>query len=995
MNLSDRQRAAVEAAPGGLFVAAAAGSGKTRVLTARFARLVGEARDAGAEEPLDALIAITFTDKAAGELSQRIRGTLTEQVGIDLARRTERAWISTIHGLCRRLLKRHAFEAGLDPAFGVCDEVQAGILRRESFVRAVAALSDVRAVERLLDDYELETLEEDVRRVDGRIRSLGLCCGDVEIVSADAGPQIAAARQDLRTILDEMRAMPDRKKTEEKNIDALARLVGTLDALDPEDPGAATALLEGARGFKQDCGCRDCAKPLAFAAKERAGEVLQTAAARACEPYLEGFIALLERYADEYAVLKREKNLLDFEDLQLKARDLLHARPDLAGRYRDRLAELMVDEFQDTNELQLSVVSALGGDTLATVGDEKQSIYGFRDADVGVFRRRRGAVDESRLYPLPENYRSDKDLVGFYNALFSADPFWPDDFMLLEPLKEEKPSGDDGARAWPEGEPRVRLTLLNEDECGDIGKARAEAEEVAAWFVALRDAGIRQQDLVLLLRAMTHVEIFESVLGAAGFDVYVASGGTFFEKREVEELSALLRVVSNTRDDAAFARVLAGRLANLSDDALLLIRETARHGAPGTKRSLWEAAWANDRPTLAAEDEAALLRVVSVVADLRREQGRTPLYELIHTACERLGYDLALHAAGDERAWANALKFARMALEFERSAPGDPAAFLGYLEQRKEYQSYEQQAAMAAEGIDAVRIMTVHAAKGLEFPVVAVAELEKRPPADKSMFRCGNPQGRLTLAAKLPRDERYLACGTPPARATLDEWYEERQLDEEKRVLYVACTRATEALGLFGALKPGKEPSADAAVGWLWRAMGLADVCDFPEPSATDASERAHLRERMRCRLRRDGSPSSVRDPRARVPGRDGVRGRCLKRTLWLRTSLLPSRRAWSNRLRCRRSRPRRRGPRGSRSPVCRATWNVGTATTRSTWPGWAASTSWAKTRRWRSARRCTRRCCLRTPRAACQRSGSASSRQEPGSMTRRSRASAQRSTAS
>ncbi len=754
MSLSQHQSAAVNAPRGGLFISAAAGSGKTRVLTARFVRLVDEQRIAQQPRPLDSLIAITFTEKAAGELSQRIRGSLAHEVGVEIARDAETAWVSTIHGLCGRLLKRHAFEAGLDPQFTVCDEVRSGVLKQEAFESALDALSGSERVERLLADYDVGELEAGISSVYEHVRCLGLKTDALEYVETDLTGPLTSAKDDLQSVLAEMLTLSGRGVTEEKNIQQLASLVRALERVDAGDPECGLAVLGALSNFTQNKGCRACAKPLAREAEERAAVLRDAAAGRASDGYAAAFLELLERFSAEYALAKEKAGVLDFEDLQLKARDLLRDRPGLVRHYDSLLSEVMVDEFQDTNELQLSVVSELAGEALATVGDERQSIYGWRNADVEVFRRRQSELGDERTYTLPENFRSHPELVALFNELFAAEPFWPAAGMRLEvgvPDSESDPENED---PWPEGFRRVQLTLLDAGECADIGKATAEAEAVADYFETLRDAGMRQEDFVVLLRAMTRAETFESALRARGFDVYVASGGSFFDTPEAEEVEALLRTFANTRDDEAFARLLCGRMANVSDDALYLLRSAAAGSHGAARRSLWEAAKDPARLALADADEVALGRMVDVITELREDAGRTSLYDLIHRACERLDYDLTLLAAGQPRAWANVLKFARLADEYERLTPGDPSAFLEHLAQRRRHKRYEQQAAIAAEEVDAVRIMSVHAAKGLEFPVVALPELGNQPPHVVPTFDCGSPNDHLTLAVRLPTRRR-------------------------------------------------------------------------------------------------------------------------------------------------------------------------------------------------------------------------------------------------
>jgi ATP-dependent helicase/nuclease subunit A len=563
----------------------------------------------------------------------------------------------------------------------------------------------------------------------------------------------------------------------------------------------------------------------------------QTATDVASAQYGTILLDVVERYGARYAALKDARGVLDFEDLQVNTRALLQGHPRIARIYRERFAEVMVDEFQDTNALQVSVIEALSGEALTSVGDEKQSIYGWRNADVEVFRRRAAALGPGRRFELPENYRSHPELVAFFNGLFTADGFWPDSFMQLKAGLSE-PAGAEGpvavVTALPIDRPRVSVTLVEPDACEDGGAPATEARAVAEYFAEMRAAGVAQGDMVLLLRSMTHVEVFEAAIRSVGFDVFVGSGGTFFDTSETEELEALLRAIANSADDEAFAQLLAGRMAALSDDSLYLLRQSA-----GRARTLWDAARRPDRPRLAEVDEAALERVIAVLERARSQRSALPLYDLLHDACEQLDYDLVLLAGGRPRAWANAMKFARFAGRYDEESAGDPAAFLEHLELRRAHKRYEQQAATAVEGVDSVRIMTVHGAKGLEFPVVAVAGLGSRVRTDRAPFDVSSFAGTRVLGVRLPPIEPFCKEARDSAAYTaIRELRVQRDLEEAKRILYVACTRASGALGLFGVTHTENEPDPSTPIGWLRTALAaVGEVGD--RESALDGSEEA------------------------------------------------------------------------------------------------------------------------------------------------------------
>lgn len=818
-DLNPGQKAVVGAPLGGLFVSAGAGTGKTRVLTERFVRLVVEATG---DDALERVGAITYTNKAAGELHERIRARLALEGRSDLARRSSTAWIGTIHGTCTRLLRRHAFEAGLDPAFTVLDDVERGVLMEQALA---ATVRDLDAGQRLVARYGVEALRA-LPNICERVRSLGVDPGDVDSAPvADPAGAVARAREGFTAVLAALEPVAT-TATAEGNRDALLAVLEDLDRHDRLDRASAAVLLDLVGGFSQTCRGREDVRALAVAAREVAAELAGRLADALVSDVGPDVVECLAGYSERYEALKETRAALDFTDLQVRALELLRTHQGVADRYRERFVELMIDEFQDTDALQLDVASALAAGSLATVGDEKQSIYSFRNADVAVYRARAERLDDERRMPLAANYRSHPELLRFLGELFSREPFWPDDYQRLEPGAP----GAWGDDAWPEDEARVSVIMADLEQCEGAVRVRHEASALAACLARLRDDGIAEPgEMVVLLRAMTNVAVYQEALAEAGFEVFLASGGAYFATREVLELTNLVRTLANVHDDEALVGVLSGRMAAVSDDALCLLRRHAREMAAVPVRSLWSAATDPQRPLLAAHDETALVAVVRTLEDLRARHGRVRLYDLVHEACERLDYDLALVADGDTRAWANALKFARMADDFERVQPGDTGALVEYLRTRDEHVRYEPEAAMCPEDSGAVRIMSVHSAKGLEFPVVAVAGLGSSAlPREPGPIMLAVEDGSPRIGVDLPSSEK------PPRpeglRAT--SWLAARDaakrdgIEEEKRLFYVACTRAERALVLSGLCAVGKPPGDASRMDWVREALDLGMVGD-------------------------------------------------------------------------------------------------------------------------------------------------------------------------
>lgn len=847
--LNPQQRAAVDSSACDLFVSAGAGSGKTRVLMEAYVDWVRRSgRDA-----LDSVLTITFTEKAAGEIAERVRAALAADPDtLGISREIDSAWISTIHGMCSRLLRRHALEAGIDPQFSVGSEVQLGVLKQEAFEEvATKAIESGGPAAEYIEAVGQAAAYESLDDVSERLRSLGVTPEQVERVAPRAG-WLETAREELGGVLGGFQGIPNRTATIEASLSTLRDVLDTLDGfvrgeLDAHDLAAAAGEAKLRKTGSQEV------KELAEAGEGILALVCENAMQVAVAPYEVAFLELVERYQSAYASRKQALDLLDFEDLQIKVIELLETHPHLAARYARTFKAIMIDEFQDTNALQVRLIDALAPNGFITVGDEKQSIYRFRHADVDLFRSKQSRSSE--VLPLSFNYRSHPALLGFFNDLFSRPPFWSQDYLELQAGRSCEPAdpGDPGVCDTLLGPRRVTALIIDTNSCGQ-DKHADEAAVIARHVRELVDAGREQKDIVVLMRTMTHADTYADALRQVGLEAFVASGGTYFDRPEVLDLEMLLRVIVNPLDDEAMAHVLAGPVTALSADAIGALRMRADHDP------LWTAITADPRPELDTADQERLTAFVTALEWARAHRGIRGVADLIHEVCERVDYDLTLFARGFEgaRAWANVLKLARIAEEFEAEEPGDPQAFLEHLRLKREHEGRESLAAFAAENVDAVRIMTVHASKGLQFPITIAATLgHSYFPTPAVML--GVAGGRATLGMKLPvvGSSGQLTLGY---RKVL-EAEKAADIEESKRVFYVACTRAEDALVLCGRSDLTKEPEADRPIGWLREVLESGDsVSDDPELRRVgDSLVRVVYAEPQECELK--GVPRPAADP--------------------------------------------------------------------------------------------------------------------------------------
>jgi ATP-dependent exoDNAse (exonuclease V) beta subunit len=771
------QAAAIEA-PGVVFVSAGAGTGKTTVLVERFVKAVCER---GLD--VDSLLVITYTERAAGELRGRIRARLAEAGRADLARELDAAWISTIHGFCHRLLKAHPFPAGIDPRFRVLDEAQARVLQREAFEAALTEFCADGESERLalLATYGARGLRRMLTGVHGTLRAAGRPlrlelgvrpglperldglreCARVLAGDGQAGDAARATALRALELLDE-RTLPER----------------LLDLGELQARGERAASYEEARRGVEQAALDD------LAARDR--DLLQE---------------LLERFDRAYGAAKERESALDFEDLQLAARDLLRRNDAVRERESWRFRSIMVDEFQDTNRLQCELVDLLAdgpeGKELFFVGDEFQSIYRFRHADVQVFRERR--EQSGGVLALTQNYRSRPEVLGAVNHLFSAE--FGDDFQPLE-----------AAGRFPDPVFGTPVELLVTDKSSYAGTPvhwrRAEARHIAARVRQLVDSGEASPgEIVLLFAAGTDAEWYEEELRKAGLDTYRATGRGYFGQQQVVDLLGYLRLLHNRYDDEALVTVLASPLVGLSNDALVLLRRAA------TRRPLF-LPFERGLPGDLSERDRHLCR-----AFLQRYERLAAAANglSLERLCERIvsdhDYDLAVLAQWDgRRRYANMRKLARLARSYEELRGRDIEGFVRFVREQEAVGARELEAVAEEEDGDAVRLLTIHSAKGLEFKVVIVADAgrDRNAPSPDEILCL--PDGRFGFRVADPE-----TGSRRPAFAYEQVREEEREAEraERLRLYYVAMTRAIDRLIVSGAIDPGRVADAATPIGWV------------------------------------------------------------------------------------------------------------------------------------------------------------------------------------
>lgn len=855
--LRDEQRAAVMVQGVSVALSASAGCGKTTVLTERY--LAELDREEG--RALDRVVALTFTEKAARELKGRIRGRLLARLesgadrerAMDLIRGLDAAPISTFHQYCARLVRRFALELGLDPDFAVLDEDVAPLIREQAVEHALREHLDQKN-EDLIDlacRHRLGTVR-------GALVSLIESPADLEEWSQLDPDQIVErwcqARDEtllphvIKRINNEMVFVRETLETIDStndNVNMLrANAIAAIDDLGAASPGARS-MIERIELLKETLKVQSARKPN-WPSEEDYERIkaLFESSRKAIEKQIEpwksessendlaaareglAFTRLAIDARTVYERFKQRRGGLDFDDLLTRALALLSAREaDETGSRRRLLDVVLVDEFQDTDHIQSEVIEHLGARRFLSgrvfvVGDVKQSIYRFRGAKPTIFGEWRARFPAAGRLSLTESFRAGPGVTRFVNVLFRGC------FSDLD----RATAGDPGAydlrprRSVDPSEPAVEFVWTRcEEITGDAGAAatgqegasafeRREAEAAvlarrvrerldAGWLVldketrATRKA--RPGDIAYLFRAMTDIHPYERALMREGLDYYTVGGAAFYAQQEVRDMVNLIAYLEDPFDEVSLAGALRGPFFGLSDDAVYRLATQGGGLVEGFARF-------HETPDLPPDDRRRAERAATLVARWRGLKDHAPMARLLETILDESGYEgtLACEFLGD-RKLANVRKLIRMARSFDRQGGFTLGALVARLGTLLDDGAREEQAPVTEENDVCVRLMTIHQAKGLEFPIVVVPDLTRGQSHRHEPVVFDRSLGVLVARG-----------GDDPESGPGLGWVVHRALEtmedaaESLRLFYVATTRARDALILSGSFGGKRESSS-------------------------------------------------------------------------------------------------------------------------------------------------------------------------------------------
>ena len=835
-------------------VSASAGTGKTRVLVNRYLNILQKKN-----ADLDEIVAITFTEKAAAEMKERIRRSLYSKGGADsrIVDRLNSAPISTIHSFCARVLQENVEEIGIDPQFRIIDEVEEQILRKESlnvFLHNEMTMQDS-DIMTLIGHFDLSQIREMLNIVWKKQQDFSESLNNLSKETATdlfqktkqhhRNHSLALLQYAFQTteVNQACKFLNSHNAKDSQDTLQLAK-IDVLNVIREIQSGKIPAELENGslsqvfnlkrQGKKGNWGpelnsMREKFRRLRTAWDAVKDQIIDfdDALERQNADLLIVFTRFARNWIDYFRNLQNENGVVDFNGLEILTEAFFETGSAAAKKYSKRFKHLLVDEFQDISPVQDRILTALCGLNPAItsfyVGDEKQSIYRFRGAEVEIFNRYKRRKE---LLYLDENYRSLQTLNKFFNHFF---PFLMNTSELTPEydVRYDKPvMSYDKTRTThipvemlllkPEGKDTDIDTDLTDTDAEFVNVIQAMKSLYGREIVKNSNDELRRarwRDFAILLRSRTHQEKLERILNRAGVPYYVSAGIGFYQRREVLDVINFLRALINFFDEIALIGTLRSPMVGFSDDALMAL--SSKNGLMDGIRNIVNG---NDEHLVEYPD---VRHKFQQFMDLyQRLQGKMMFMttaEILQNILHETNYLAVLAAFPEEKqSIANVIKLVDLAVEWSHLRDISPVDFIRRVQLYQSMEIREGEANLSSEIEDSVTIMTIHAAKGLSFPIVVVPQLANRQRNSYPRI-LSNRDNQMAFNLKTTFNDyrgylyRYLVNGE-----------KKRAEAEEKRILYVAATRAESYLmlsaidksgssnKLWNSLKPFfEEPEAD------------------------------------------------------------------------------------------------------------------------------------------------------------------------------------------
>ncbi|MCR3954982.1 MAG: UvrD-helicase domain-containing protein [Gudongella sp.] len=811
----DRQQQAIQTIDMNLAVSAGAGTGKTKVLTERYVHIL-ENGDLDEGREIESLVAITFTKKASTEMKERIEQEIASRLDHGerwrrLYRDFSKAYIMTIHSFCGKLLRENPVQADIDPGFTVLEEYVADRMLRESAGRVLDRLlkeEDNLKTISLLGKKDIGPLSEELMDIYKKIRTLGITIDEAmeKTLSHISGMEIGEeVLQEIRETALYLGGEMGRGK-----------FVSVLKEPEVQEFLQGEEKRDQLRTVLQLLGDNMGSSKKAPEAQQRLKELLQLALATFEKEKLDLYILTLNIVKEmdrEYSARKKDQGALDYEDLQIQAHNLLQ-QDEILRKYQDRFRYIMIDEFQDTNQLQKKIFYRLAScdnkldrGNLFVVGDPKQSIYAFRGADIQVFYDVVGDIEAShkgRVITLTENYRTVSTVLELVDRIFAG--LLGDRYNPLNPNKlVDRP---------------VEVEVLYKE---DFSGSSQDTQELEADQIARRirfmvdneelhgNRKVKYRDVALLFRAMTRSSIYEDALRRYNIPYTTTGGVNFYQRDEILDLINALKVISNPSDMISMVGFLRGGFAGLSDEAIFhLLDRYEREENVDIVHTMGKVLEEKE-VELDGLDYGIMEETAKLLKRLFILKNHLGVGNLLAILLESTGFQESqlLMYQGMMRS-RNVDAFLKLVEDYEITEGGSLEELIDYIENRRIESEGD---GIVDSGGDSVSLMSIHKSKGLQFPVVVIPEMGRRGAYDRAMFQFDKDMG---LGIK-NGDSSYYEIIYKDTRDNLQE--------EIKRLIYVAMTRAEERL-ILG--YQGKNSGFKALVDDYLEGSRVRIVSDFP-----------------------------------------------------------------------------------------------------------------------------------------------------------------------
>lgn len=818
-----------------LFVAAGAGSGKTFTLTQRIVWALKEGSGADGKpylSSLDQALIITFTNAAATEIKERVREALEKEGLHSAALQVDDAWISTIHGMCSRILKIHALDLGLDPEFEIIDDMTRNQLVNISIEEVLRELSQDESYAEFLSTYagNRDALKSRIETLISYAQSSPVGMDAISFVGDSSDLEVLKAElESLYGALEELKAAIAEKKPDEADqLQSVQselsnklqqHLVLSLTDFDQAFWETLGKAVKAVRSTKEIKNVKDEAAYQLKVCSSLFGLIQDTSEGQCLKDVTE----------QVYKLFKQKKLAaggLDNDDLLHLTAKVFEEHPEIAAVYTDKFKLVMVDEFQDTDQQQVQMIKSLSGKDaqyLTTVGDAQQSIYRFRGADVDVFFRRQAEVSEDLQPRLVDNFRSHNEILRFVAKVCSADGMIPN-FMDLSAGREEP------ATPFIAHSPRVYFEVTKFEKSGnskpgdDATRSQLVAYQLADRINTLiQDENIQAKDVAILMKSVKKAQPYIEALRTFGIESVVSGASTFGEQPEVQLIGSLLQTLANMYDSyEGLFPVLSSEIFSLdASDLLLLGTNFGENGQRITNRDIAESV-VNGVCNPPFEISPKLKNALEVLSNARSSLSNKRVSDVIKKVVLDAGWISRLQKMGNE----GQSKIANIFAALEQIDSLQKELSIGVASVAKAFSQWcntakESPKVLHCSTQNAVTFMTIHASKGLEFPVVAVVGAVSGPKAGAGSepflhVRKDDSYQIAFSSSSKKLHELYDGCHEVPTsideckgllewRMFLETQENEFEEQEQNRRLYVALTRAREAVILTSTIDLTKE----------------------------------------------------------------------------------------------------------------------------------------------------------------------------------------------